>query len=262
MIRDHNLTSAVSVPSPNHGGLITPKFIVMHYTAGWTAESAINTFARSSSKVSAQITIDTDGTIYQHVPFNVRAWHAGPSSFAGYAGLNGHSIGIELVNIGFLRKLDNGDFIDSYDDIHTADEVGTVIPAKYPRAGSGTFYWPVYPKAQIAAAEALTKELMEAYGIIDIVTHEEIDTRGWKTDPGPAFPMSRFKALLGDRGQNVVNYVVTASTLNVRRGPGSNFGVGSKLRSGADVKELARNGDWVRITTDGWVHGDFLRRTS
>lgn len=259
-IENHLLRGAVDAPSPNHGGTIRPRFVVMHYTAGWSAESAINTFADPESRVSAQVTIDTDGTIYQHVPFNKRAWHAGPSSYAGYTGLNSHSIGIELVNPGYLRKLDNGGFLDAYDRVHTAADVGPVIRARHPRVGSGTFYWPVYTERQLAAAERLTKAFIEEYQIIDVVTHEEIDTRGWKTDPGPAFPMNRFKALLRDRGNDVVEYEVTAGKLNVRGGPGTEFAVLNSLRSGDHITELARHGDWVRFSNDGWVHGGYLRR--
>ncbi|QJA43158.1 N-acetylmuramoyl-L-alanine amidase [Phaeobacter phage MD18] len=259
-IENHRLRGAVNAPSPNHGGVIVPRFVVMHYTAGWSAGSAIETFSRRSSKVSAQVTIDTDGRIYQHVPFNVKAWHAGPSTYAGYSGLNNHSIGIELVNPGYLRKLEDGSYMDAYDRRHSAQDVGPVVASKHRRVGSGTFYWPAYTKAQIEAAEALTAELIDAYDIIDIVSHEEIDTRGWKTDPGPAFPMNRFKRLLGDRGNDVVNYEVTASSLNVRYGPGTDFNIASRLSRGAVVTEEYRTGDWVRISSDHWVHGGFLRR--
>lgn len=262
MIENHRLRGAVYAPSPNHGGPIVPRFIVMHYTAGWEAQSAIDTFANPNSKVSAQITIDTDGTIYQHVDFNVRAWHAGPSSYAGYNGLNSHSIGIEFVNPGFLRKLADGRYVDAYDSIKDPSELGPVIAAKYPRVGSGTFYWPAYTKAQIEAGERLVEELIGAYPIIDIVTHEEIDKRGWKTDPGPAFPMNRFKRLLRDRGNDVVEYEVTANSLNARGGPGTNFAVIGKFKSGQKVVELDRKGDWVRVSPDEWVHGDFLRRVT
>ncbi|MGB2079474.1 MAG: 1,6-anhydro-N-acetylmuramyl-L-alanine amidase AmpD [Vibrio sp.] len=47
-------------------------------------------------KVSAHCLIRRDGEIIQFVPFDGRAWHAGQSSFAGRAGCNDYSIGIEL----------------------------------------------------------------------------------------------------------------------------------------------------------------------
>ena len=46
-------------------------------------------------KVSAHVLIKRDGEIIQFVPFNMRAWHAGESSFEGKDNCNDYSIGIE-----------------------------------------------------------------------------------------------------------------------------------------------------------------------
>ncbi len=47
-------------------------------------------------KVSSHLVIDRSGDVTQYVPFNLRAWHAGVSCFAGRARCNDFSIGIEL----------------------------------------------------------------------------------------------------------------------------------------------------------------------
>ena len=47
-------------------------------------------------KVSTHLLIKRDGEIIQFVPFNMRAWHAGESSFEGKDNCNDYSIGIEL----------------------------------------------------------------------------------------------------------------------------------------------------------------------
>lgn len=47
-------------------------------------------------KVSCHCLIRRDGTITQYVPFHLRAWHAGVSSFRGRDNCNDFSIGIEL----------------------------------------------------------------------------------------------------------------------------------------------------------------------
>ena len=258
-IRNHKLVEAVQAYSPNQSGTINPKFIVMHYTAGWSAKSAINTFKNPKSRVSAQVTISKNGTIYQHVDFNKKAWHAGPSKFGGYSGLNSHSIGIEIVNPGWLRKVTGG-YQDSYGKFHTEKSVGRVVAAKNARVGGGTFYWPLYTEAALDATEELTELLIAEYGIIDIVTHEEIDTRGWKTDAGPAFPMNRYRKLLNHRDADEDEYIVTAGTLNVRSGPGSNYGVLSELRRGTRISVLDTSGSWAKISDDGWVHSGYLRR--
>ena len=85
-------------PSPNHGGIITPEYLIIHYTAAKTANSAINWMLSKDAKVSAHLHIERDGNIVQLVPFNIKAWHAGASSWNGLTGLNSYSIGIELQN--------------------------------------------------------------------------------------------------------------------------------------------------------------------
>jgi AmpD protein len=47
-------------------------------------------------EVSAHLLLRRDGEVVQFVPFNKRAWHAGPSCFRGRSCCNDFSIGIEL----------------------------------------------------------------------------------------------------------------------------------------------------------------------
>jgi N-acetylmuramoyl-L-alanine amidase len=261
-IKNHRIAGAAYISSPNTSGKITPKFIVQHYTAGYSAESAINALTRKGSGVSAHVTIDVDGTITQHVPFNVKAWHAGPSTWMGYTGLNAHSIGLEIVNIGWMRIIGAGRYQDSYGNNRTdADFPNGVIVSPNARVGGGDFVWPCYPPEQIAAVEALNIALIAKYNIMDIVSHEEIDTRGWKTDPGPAFPMRRMtQHLTSDRGDDSESWEVTASSLRVRGGPGSAYSVLRGIERGDRVEVHTRSGEWGRIDDDGWVHTGYLRR--
>ena len=48
-------------------------------------------------KVSAHLLIKRTGEVIQFVPFNMRAWHAGESTFKGSDDCNSFSIGVELV---------------------------------------------------------------------------------------------------------------------------------------------------------------------
>ena len=258
-IKNHKWAEADYIASPNKSGKIEPKFIVMHYTAGKSADSAINTLTRKGSNVSAQIVVALDGTITQLVPFNVKAWHAGPSRHEGYSGLNNYSIGIEIVNLGYLKKVSEGKYEDAYGNVDTWDEAD-LVKSRHPRVGGGTYYWPRYTKAQLKAVHELSAALVAKYNIIDIVTHEEIDTRGWKTDTGPAFPMKMFKDLLSNRHDDAERYQVTASSLNVRLGPGGEFKRSRALDKGTVVEVLDIRGDWARISSDEWVHAGYIRR--
>lgn len=109
---------------------------------------------------------DQPARIYQLVPEDRRAFHAGPSYWKGQTGLNAASIGIEIVNRGV-------------------------------RPAPGQAPWPDYPPAQIDATVALVKELVRRYGIAPdhILGHSDIAPQR-KVDPGPRFPWKR----LADEG--------------------------------------------------------------
>jgi N-acetylmuramoyl-L-alanine amidase len=265
MIKNHKLTDVEYITSPNHGGTIDPRFIVMHYTAGFTAQGALNAY--QTRRVSAHLLVDLDGTVYQSVPFNKAAWHAGPSRWMGYNGLNQYSIGIEIVNAGWFRK--DGTVYYRNGLRKNAVDMPPMIEAPHPRVGGGTFWWPQYTDPQLDALDGLTSEILGKYDILDIVSHEQIDTRGWKTDPGPAFPMERYKRQLAhqasfDRSASEDPYQVTASTLNVRNGPGIEFTKIFEVKRGDIVNVIDEQGLWKRLdidgNDDGWVHGGYLRR--
>ncbi|WP_415919943.1 N-acetylmuramoyl-L-alanine amidase [Tateyamaria sp. SN6-1] len=90
-------------PSPNCGlrrdGL-TPRFVVLHYTAMASAEAAIERLCDPTAEVSAHYVICKTGRITQLVGEGLRAWHAGIGTWQGLDDMNSRSIGIELDNDG------------------------------------------------------------------------------------------------------------------------------------------------------------------
>ncbi len=74
--------------------------LVLHYTDTKTAEEALALLLDPEKKVSAHYLVDESGEIFQLVPENKRAWHAGVSSWRGREKLNDFSIGIEVANPG------------------------------------------------------------------------------------------------------------------------------------------------------------------
>jgi N-acetylmuramoyl-L-alanine amidase len=266
------LDTAKQIASPNVGGVIDPKFIVVHYTAGFTAASAISTLTNPASKVSAQFVVDRDGSITQLVSCERRAWHAGPSSFMGYSDLNSHSIGIEFVNPGYFLKGLGEQVRDptSKQPIPSSKLAGYDLNmvATHPRLGGGPVVWPRYTDAQIEAGRNLIKAICEAYNILGLASHEEIDSRGWKTDPGPSFPIGEFKTLCdrfegraaGSPTPTGKKASVIASSLNVRTAP--NGPIITTLKKGTSVNVIEDTGEWVRINapnvSSGWVADQFL----
>ncbi|MBL4767054.1 MAG: N-acetylmuramoyl-L-alanine amidase [Rhodobacteraceae bacterium] len=90
-------------PSPNFGprrdGLI-PTLIVLHFTAMTNAKAALDRLCDPLTEVSAHYLIGGDGTVWQMVQEQDRAWHAGAGEWAGVDDINSRSIGIELDNRG------------------------------------------------------------------------------------------------------------------------------------------------------------------
>ena len=112
-------------------------------------------------EVSAHFLIRRDGEIFQFVPLDLRAWHAGLSSFQGQGNCNDFSIGIEL---------------------------------------EGTDEMP-YSDVQYSALLELSHEIMKTYPSITlgrVVGHMDIAPKR-KTDPGFAFDWGAFRAQLAKK---------------------------------------------------------------
>ena len=174
------------VSAKNTRHLEGPDMIVLHYTAGTSAESSALFLTRPDVSASAHLVIGRDGEVFQLVPFNIEAWHAGKSWYAGRSGLNRYSIGIELDNLGKLRFSGNL-FIAECGRVVTPDEVYTDCSVDSPT------YWHRYTARQIRVLREICTLLEETYPIRDVVGHSVITPR--KIDPGPAleFAFSEFQ---------------------------------------------------------------------
>ena len=260
---------------------IVPRFVVLHYTTGWDGAASRDWLlgaagGSSNQGSSAHLVIDRDGGAWQICPFNRRAWHAGPSRLGSLRDLNSHAIGIELVNPGWLKPDGLGGWIDGHGH-HRSDQqlidFGGYLLAPHSRVGADVYAWPRFADAQIRSARAICELLVHKYAIQAFVTHEQIDTRGWKTDPGPAFPMAAFSELVEDFGRvhRPLRHAVNATRLNLRGGPGLGFervDPPGQLGRGTLVDLQHQDQDWAYIEVAdgehagvlGWVHASYLDR--
>jgi len=146
-------------PSPNHAARPagTPiDTLVLHYTGMATGKAALARLGDPAAKVSAHWLVDEAGGVVQLVDEERAAWHAGVSAWRGRVGLNGRSIGIEIVN------------------------------------GGHDFGLPPYPDAQIEAVTALSREVIARWSIpaVNVVAHSDVAPMR-KYDPGERFPWAR-----------------------------------------------------------------------
>lgn len=262
-IRDHWLFggNASTSETPNMGGAITPEYLVIHFTAGRSAQSAIDHFRDPSAQVSAHVVIGRQGEICQVVPFNRKAWHAGQSAWAGRQGLNGFSIGIEFDNAGKLTKI--GETYQAWFGGSYAES--EIVQARH-KNEQDLSYWHAFTEKQVSTGLDLAKLLIRSYGLRDILGHDDI-APGRKVDPGPAFPMRSFRSYLFGRGDDELpQYEVTAGLLNVRAGPGTEFAtVMPPISRGTRLSLHEMQAYWARVMLsdgtkqEGWVNNVFIK---
>lgn len=260
---NHRLSHVDYFKTRKQSGSLNPTAIVMHYTAGLSFSGDLQILTKSKRQASAHILIGRqEREICQIVPFNKKAWHAGPSKYRGMRGLNSHAVGIEIESIGWLKP--TGDpqrpYQDYYENTYSEEDIERrgweLEEHRHPIVGSGTYYWPKYTKWQLDTAEHVCEALIDYYPNIKyMLTHEEIDTRGWKTDPGPAFPMERFRNLLSEKPihQEDNIYITNVEGLNVRQGPGMGWNVIEVLEKGQHLEMLDENDKWPLV--EWWDEG-------
>jgi N-acetylmuramoyl-L-alanine amidase len=263
-IEDDRLVGAgVSfVETPNKGGDLAPRHLVFHYTAGKSAASSINWLTNPESKASAHLVLARDGTITQLAPFNIKTWHAGLSHWDGLSGLNSYSIGIEMDNAGPLKKV--GDQYQAWFGTLYAED--RVVLAKH-KLDDEPRWWHAYTEVQIQKALELAQLLVRHYDLKDLIGHEDI-APDRKRDPGPAFPLENVRAIvLGREEEEREHYEVTASTLNIRSGPGVEFpSVAEPLKRGTVLVLLEKRDRWHKVELvkngdiEGWMHNRFLAK--
>ncbi|MBV8037516.1 N-acetylmuramoyl-L-alanine amidase [Roseateles sp.] len=136
-------------------------YIVLHYTVlDWEKSLKVLT---TGGQVSAHYLVrDNPVASYALVDENRRAWHAGASYWAGNTNLNSSSIGIEIVNPGYVD-------------------------------GPGGRVYAPFPQAQIDEVIALVRDIQKRHNIRPerIIGHADI-APGRKQDPGPSFPWKQF----------------------------------------------------------------------
>jgi len=136
------------------------QFIVLHYTA---AGRDVSIRALTGPRVSSHylVTDVPSEPIYQLLPENKRAWHAGVSEFQERSNINDTSIGIEVVNPGY-------------------------------RESGGKRIYTHFKESEILKVGELLRNITSRYDMdpTKIIGHSDI-APDRKQDPGPLFPWKR-----------------------------------------------------------------------
>ncbi len=260
-VKDNKLIGAEFKQSPNVSGgpnnprRMKPDMIVIHYTASRTGKSAMRAMM-GGRKVSAHLCVEPDGTTYQLSDLNTVCWHAGKSTYAGRTGLNKYSIGIEVVNVGYLKKVGDNKFIDAYKQSVNPDKV---YHGKHRNSCTRSVYWYKYPEEQVEKLFGICEALCKEYDIQFIVGHEEISPCR-KQDPGPAFPLDEFRRKLLGGVEPGTKATVRIDDAGIYVQPDENSTRLENLDEDEELLLLNKKGDWykVREKMQGWVAAKYL----
>ena len=190
-----------------------PEFIIMHFTTGTRMESTINHFKDATSGVSTHLLIGRNGRVVQFLPFDRIAHHSGFSWWEQQSNLNQSSIGIELDNAGLLIRKDGkwqrNKMIIPDDEVKQAvhwKQFSPNNPARFPG-------WQKFTKVQLDVALKIVRALKERYpSIKEILGHDDVNLRN-RYDPGPLFPMHRFrKSLFAREEPDIEEYFINHET--------------------------------------------------
>jgi N-acetylmuramoyl-L-alanine amidase len=187
---------------PNSGGYHeTPTVLVLHYTAGRSFEKTSELFMNPESDCSAHILIGKGGEVAQFASFSERSWSCGQSEYNGRKSVNAFSINIEFDNFGKLvvSGLESQAYCYPWFD----DNYQEKVPSNnvfHQRGLHGKSFWEGYTDIQIQTGLLVVKAILDSYPSIKAIVGHEHVSPGRKVDPGPAFPMERFQALLVKNG--------------------------------------------------------------
>jgi N-acetyl-anhydromuramyl-L-alanine amidase AmpD len=165
------------------------RIVVIHHTSE-DFQGSLNILTKDSGNpVSSHYLVPEPGDpsynekdlkVYQLVPEEGRAWHAGSSYWAGKTSLNDMSVGIEIVNETYCRNSEQ------------ATETGQSDhePARI-------CFFPDFPESQMKLVIDLLDGILTRHTEVkptDIVGHSDIAPQR-KIDPGPRFPWQRLYRL-------------------------------------------------------------------
>jgi N-acetylmuramoyl-L-alanine amidase len=240
------------VPSPNvRPGGINYQYLVIHGTEGQNVSGAIAHFQNVKRGTSIHLILGRDGKeLVQMVEFNRRAQHA--------MQYNPKALGIELDYTGPLNETPGNEHLFNH---ISKFQRGAYIYAigLNDRNGLKTVRpWPRFPQVQLEALIPITRLLVEHFGL-QIVGHEEISDV--KFDPGPAFPMARFRESIQGRAGGTILYDELSQDVELRTGPGMVFDLlpGGKIMSGATVSVSYDQNSWALVEVmDDTEAGEWL----
>lgn len=138
--------------------------IVLHFTAGYL-KGDIAQLSRPFNHVSVPFVIARDGTIIKLFSSAFWSYHLGPTASGGNKAMSSQSIGIELSNIGFLKKA-GSQFVSSYSNTDVyCDQSETYLYQILDSPFRGEDTYATFTRNQYTSLAVLLRYLSHTYNI-------------------------------------------------------------------------------------------------
>lgn len=214
----------------NKGNGKQNKYIVVHYVgATGGAEANCRYFQKTYRGASAHYFVGHKGEVWQCVEDKDIAWHCGANKYKHPYCRNSNSIGIEMC----CRQ----------------------------NSSNGTWY---FEDATVNTTIVLIKELMKKYNIpvANVIRHYDVtgkvcpepyvrDSGAWNT----------FKASLATTSTTGYVVRITADVLNVRKGPGTGYGIVTTVKEGQAYTIVSESNGWGKLKSGvGWIKLSYTER--
>ncbi|WPY94697.1 N-acetylmuramoyl-L-alanine amidase [Limimaricola variabilis] len=280
-LKQHRIEGIAFAKARWINGPITPVLGICHDTASRLEPLSAARYLQDNtakSKPSVHFVVERDGAVQQQVPTNRGANHAGSSSYHGRPGCNGFSIGMEIVNPGFMTFAGNNKVRAWWGELFDIDAC-EIVQIDTPQHGAGRWWMP-YPQAQLATVGLIWEALFASIPtLMDLRTHWYVSP-GRKVDTNPLFPLEQLRAKLLGReepsdveadalatevaGDAYLRIDLPGDTLNLRRWPSFNPNVLAAIPHGAIVP-LLKTGTfagrtWHKVLyagQEGWIVGRY-----
>lgn len=261
-------------------GVITPTLVVLHDTASHLTKGNVAAYLRDNTvKTSVHFVVERDGTVIQQVPVNRGANHAGASTYHGRKGCNGFSIGVEVVNPGWMSAAGPGKSRAWFGTVFDNAEYGI---ERVSTPMHGDHWWMPHTEAQIASTLDLLDGLFAYIPTLQDIRAHWYVSPGRKVDVHPLCPLEsiRSRALGREEPAEIALEHVSAAvsgevyaaihvpgdSLNMRRWPSFNPNVLKAIPHGVEVPVVRRGvfdgRAWTRVVyggEEGWVVSRYLR---
>lgn len=158
------LKTSAALKMPVHQYFAKPEkkdLVIWHWTGGWKAEHATQTWNASALQEGTAYVLERDGTVFNTFDENGWAYHLGVAGLIGDKH-DRRSIGIEVVSVGPLTL--KGDVLQAYGSkVCTLAEKDKYV--RVPGGFRGVEYFQAFTPAQIAALTELTAEICTRHSI-------------------------------------------------------------------------------------------------